>query len=183
VPGSDPFRVLLVCSANVYRSPLAEFSLRRLLQQTRGQWLVGSAGVIARAGLPLNRRVAELLGEAESPAWASRRLSAGLITDSDLILTAEREHRAAVARLVPAAARRTWTLRQFARAAADLPLGSVADGMELLAAVAQRRPHLQPIPPPEEDIPDPVRRPARLLKPCARMIEQATETIAAAIAR
>ena len=180
---SSVFRVLVVCSANVFRSPFGEFRLREALRRTAGDWHVSSAGVMARDGLPLDQRVARLLRVTVPPDWHSQRLVTGLITDSDLILTADRSHRAAVAVLDPAAARRTWTLRQFARAAGHVPAGSVHDGWELVGAVQHARAQLQPVDPVDEDVLDPARAPRRMLKPTARAITEAAASITAPIAR
>lgn len=120
-----PQRVLTVCTANVCRSPVAQ----RLLGDALGTHvLVQSAGVKARDGLEQCPEARAWLEELYHPAGRSRhaheaqqhrsrRVRADMVTDAGLVLTATRDHRASVIRLVPAAQRYTFTLLQAARIA------------------------------------------------------------------
>jgi protein-tyrosine phosphatase len=101
--------VLVVCTANVCRSPAAA----RLLGVALGV-PVTSAGSRARPGLPAC--------PAASPgaAHASMRLDAEHVRSATLVLGAAREHRAAAVALVPSAQSRSFTLLQAARLAAWL---------------------------------------------------------------
>jgi protein-tyrosine phosphatase len=91
--------------------------------------VVLSAGVHARDGAPacpeavawLDRHTGEATtGRHRAPTveHASRLLVAEDVRAASLVLTAAREHRSAVARLVPAAQAYTFTLPQAARIAA-----------------------------------------------------------------
>ena len=51
----------------------------------------------------------------DASGFVARELTAELVVRADLVLTATREHRAAVVGLVPAAVRRSFTLKEFAR--------------------------------------------------------------------
>jgi protein-tyrosine phosphatase len=108
------FRLLVVCTGNVCRSPAAE----RLLAAELGPSVdVGSAGTHALRGEPMTAPMARLVEEAGCSAagFRARQLTEELVRSASLVLTATREHRSAVVELVPAAVRRTFTLREFAR--------------------------------------------------------------------
>jgi low molecular weight protein-tyrosine phosphatase len=107
--------VLVVCTANVCRSPLAA----RLLAAELGDSVaVTSAGVRATAGAPSCEQ-AELVRPGEQ-RHAAVRLDAGQVRSASLVLGAAREHRSASVALVPAAQRKAFTLLQAARLAAWL---------------------------------------------------------------
>jgi len=124
-------RVLAVCTANICRSPAIELLLRSALAGAGvplDAVAVSSAGVVARDGATRCARSRSLLaayGVDDVELWTTgaRRLTAEDVRSADLILTASREHRAAVARLLPAAQTRTFTLRQAARAAHGIAAG------------------------------------------------------------
>lgn len=65
---------------------------------------------------------------------SAQRISRGLVDSADLILTAETAHRSTVLRAEPAAFRRTFTMREFARLGAAAPAAGVRD----LAGLRQR---------------------------------------------
>jgi protein-tyrosine-phosphatase len=92
------FRVLLVCTGNTCRSPLAEAALRDALGEDRGRVEVRSAGTSAMEGEPASegsRRVAEADGF-DLSSHRSHRLTREDVRDADLVLVMERHHRAAV---------------------------------------------------------------------------------------
>ncbi|MFI9649194.1 low molecular weight phosphatase family protein [Streptomyces sp. NPDC052040] len=163
--------VLFVCTGNVYRSALAE----RLLAARLGPGSAvrsGSAGTEAwhRAGMDgATRRVLEELG-GDGADFASRPLAAPLVADAALVLGLAREHREAAVRLVPAALRRCFTLKEFLRlaAGAEVPPGGAAAAV---AAVAARRGRVAAVAPEEDDIADPWGRPHHELYACAREID------------
>lgn len=122
--------LLVVCAANVCRSPYAAFLLARSLPDVE----VHSAGVTARAGDPLCRftqeRIDALPGGAEfAAAHVATRLNVKRLSKADLILTASESERSAVAVLDPGARPRTFTLVEAAYSAAAL--GSDAQGLGL----------------------------------------------------
>lgn len=112
--------ILLVCTANVCRSPLAQYILASGLELIPGfeNVKVGSAGIQPAK----NGRICELVLSSRSGAdWTefaeqhrSRALTGSKIADAKLILTATAEHRSAVATMVPSARGRTFTLREAA---------------------------------------------------------------------
>ncbi len=125
------FRVLIVCRANICRSPTAELLLRRGLATNSMAHLVRvfSAGVIVVPGLPWCEAAASKVSKAPDRTMMlenhrAREVNAERIHDADLILTAARQQRAAVVRMVPTAGVRTFTLREAAVLA-----GAVAAGL------------------------------------------------------
>jgi protein-tyrosine phosphatase len=102
-----------------------------------------------------------------------------------LVLTATRDHRAAVASLVPRASRYAFTLNQFARLAASTAraeLDAITDPLDRVAAIAARRGFAPPEHPDDDDIDDPYLEPIEVYERVAAQIDAATRVIAAALA-
>src|SRR5437899_5225853 len=111
------FTLLFVCTGNTCRSPIAErLALARLATAGATGLQVGSAGTRALPGRPMEVRAAKAIRRAGGlpDGFRTRRLDADLVRRAGLILTATREHRAAVAELEPAAVRRAFTMLEFA---------------------------------------------------------------------
>ncbi|MDN5773004.1 MAG: low molecular weight phosphatase family protein [Brevibacterium aurantiacum] len=122
---TDPqFRILLVCTGNICRSPLAEYLLRAGLDELAPeQFRISSAGTQSWEGGPVTgqiRKIAEERGLSISD-FTSTRLQPQHIEDADLVLTMDRSHRSDVVQMVPASLRRTFTLREFARILPSVP--------------------------------------------------------------
>lgn len=118
-PGApDTFAILAVCTGNVCRSPAMERWLRAAFGPDSGV-RVTSAGVRAVVGAPISPPMVPFVaaGGGDPGGFAARQLTAQLIERADLVLVAARGHRRHVVGLVPAAVRRTFTLREFARLA------------------------------------------------------------------
>jgi protein-tyrosine phosphatase len=111
--------LLVVCTANVCRSPLAARSLARAFE---GQGWLGtielrSAGTRAEDGwtmCPVSD--AQLPGTTADRVFAdehrSRRLSSAEVQNADLVIAMEREQRSAIARLAPGSQAKVYTLRE-----------------------------------------------------------------------
>ena len=133
-----PFKILVVCTANICRSPAGEFLLRQRLGGygiTPVGISVTSAGVHAQPGAPacdlsvalVNASLATETAPAAPPvvsgtpgasdAHRSRLVTADMLGEADLILTADRGHRADLAKLAPSSRNKTFTMRQAARLA------------------------------------------------------------------
>jgi protein-tyrosine phosphatase len=141
--------ILVVCTGNIRRSPAIAALLRHGTAETSGLAEHGvhvlSAGERAHAGAgadPLVVAGLARLGVPE-PEDAGQQLTAALVEEADVILTAERSHRSAVVRLVPAAVQRTFTLRELAALGERLGRGRLtgADAPTRLVQLAELAPH------------------------------------------
>jgi protein-tyrosine phosphatase len=155
-------RILMVCTGNICRSPLAEQLLREDLRTAGIDAVITSAGTRAMTGSDMTPEAAALSSQygASHTGHVARQLTEELIADADLVLTATREHRRQVVSMLPKATRYTFTLNQFARlvapaalidASASAGAGSAArnsavepveTSMRVLPPVSRARPHL-----------------------------------------
>jgi len=115
----DEARILIVCTGNICRSPFIERLLQRRLDERRPGSsrgiLVHSAGTGALAGYAMDEAAAaQLVAHGGDPVgFRARNLTPALIAESDLVLTATREHRGKVAVMYPKALRQVFTFRDF----------------------------------------------------------------------
>lgn len=160
--------VLFVCTGNICRSPYAERLARHLLADQLGgdgvrRFGLASVGTHALVGSGM-----DLLAGAElrasggsSEGFVARQIGAKDIAAAELVLTAERAHRAYVVRELPRALRTTFTLSEFARLldaglpGHRLPDDPVARARLAVAIARSTRGTLEQGPPGEDDIPDP----------------------------
>ncbi|HEY5882848.1 MAG TPA: low molecular weight protein-tyrosine-phosphatase [Nakamurella sp.] len=113
-----PFHVCVVCTGNICRSPIGEQVLRRAVQEAgladrvrvtsagTGNWHIGSGAhhgsvrVLTESGYPTEH--------------VARQLTRADLTGIDLVLAADRDHRALVRRMLPEPDReRVLLLRSF----------------------------------------------------------------------
>jgi protein-tyrosine phosphatase len=185
-----------VCTGNVCRSPFIERLLQQQLDERRpglGQRiLVHSAGTGALTGSPMDQRAAEqLVAHGGDPTgFSARDLSAALIAESDLVLTATRAHRGKVAQMYPKALRQVFTFCDFA----DLVNG--VDGLsarvthadprawvrQVTEAAAVHRGSNPPLEPGQADIVDPFRREDEVFVTMARQIVGSMHFVVRALA-
>lgn len=107
-------RILVVCTGNVCRSPYIHLRLAHDLADLDID--VESAGTGALVGHPVDPGSAALLDAAGVP-WSefrARQLTAPMVEQADLVLTATRGHRRRVVQEAPAALQRTFALIDFA---------------------------------------------------------------------
>ncbi len=164
-------KVLLVCTGNICRSPAAHL----LLAQTNAfgpTATFSSAGTQAVVGHGLEQHMAEAFAplDIDSSGFSARLLTAEIIGDADLILTATREHRSKVVALAPHAFGRAFTLAEYAAlvellGTTDVP--TLAAKRSLVATQGGL------------DIADPYRRGGAANIRAARQIASAVERIAA----
>jgi protein-tyrosine phosphatase len=120
------FSVLVVCTGNSCRSPMAQVMLAHMLEGT--PVFVYSAGTAAPEGNPATALAVEAMGEVglDLTRHRARQLEPEMIRAADLVLVMEEYHRQRVLESVPEAAGRTWLLLSFAGSEAEVgdPLGS-----------------------------------------------------------
>jgi protein-tyrosine phosphatase len=177
------FRVLVVCTGNICRSPMAEHLLRAGLRERLGdeaeQFAVASAGTFGLTDRPMEPFALDTLRDRhgiDGSAFRAQPLVDTLVSGADLVLCATREHRAAAVTLHPQAARRSFTIREFDRLLsvvdpATLPQGDrVARAQAVVTAAAAQRGLVRPPKPADDDIVDPYRGPLPGYVSCAALL-------------
>jgi protein-tyrosine phosphatase len=156
------FNVLMICSGNLCRSPIAEQLLRA---RTLGSGIaVSSAGVIAEDGaaMPSEAAIISRRYGGDPSTHLSRLLTAEHLREADLVLTATRAHRSSVVQLLPRMSRRTFTINEFARLLGNLPEAERAGLLDSASVVDTVRSLRGFVAPPEDpdddDLEDPYRR-------------------------
>jgi protein-tyrosine-phosphatase len=156
--------VLVLCTGNICRSPIAEGFLRQLLKERGiGDVTVHSAGVSGLVGYPADPESVRSAAERDIDIseHRARRVNTDMIETADLVLTMTAKQRASANRLVPSAAGRTFTLkemvflleraqREVAGPATDEPLRAAAARAH---SVRQTEPALELL---DEDVSDPL---------------------------
>lgn len=149
--GDEVAAVMLVCTGNIARSPLAEVLLQDLVQQRGlGVW-VRSCGIHARPGEPAvqgSREEARARG-LDLSAHRSRAADPRELGGCDLVLTMTLAQRRRLAEVWPEGVDRTFTLRGFVVLLEESPPPVPEDAgpakrlraaLDHLAAVGGRRP-------------------------------------------
>ncbi len=160
--GGQRPRVVFVCTGNVCRSPVAELVFEDRWGP-QSPWRPQSAGMAAEVGAPIDPQMASLLATdgIDAGRFAARQLDDSLVVPAALILTMTREQRSVVATRFPAAARRTFTLVEFARLAVHCPNLNGSDATQRLGdlrdwAMVHRGPLAVLAPERHPDIDDPL---------------------------
>lgn len=184
--------VLVVCTGNICRSPIAERVLQAALDAATPAGAprvrVVSAGTGAVVGHPVEPEAAAIVvrSGADPEGHAARQITATDVRDAALVLTATREHRSAVVRLVPAAVRRSFTVREAGRIAAARA-GEVrgTDPAERLASLvdvlARARGSLAVREAEQDDVVDPFRTDAATWELAESQLLPAVRALAAAL--
>jgi protein-tyrosine-phosphatase len=88
--------ILIVCTANICRSPMAEVLLQRKLDEgeTPGTWRVGSAGTWAEDGFPATDYGIRVMADRglDTSQHESRSVNAAMMAEADLVLTMTANH-------------------------------------------------------------------------------------------
>jgi len=125
--------ILIICTANQCRSPLAEVLLQRQLSErdSTTQWTVESAGTWATAARPAHvqmRKVAEETG-LDLSQHRARNVETLALASYDLILTMEQSHKEALQVEFPAVRKRIYQLTEMVGLSYDVadPIGGPID--------------------------------------------------------
>jgi low molecular weight protein-tyrosine phosphatase len=175
-----PFTVLLVCTGNVSRSPMAELLFRASVDPA-ADVAVSSAGVAALVGEPMDRGSASAIGQLglDPSRHRARQFEPAMAAGADLVLTAERAHREAVLAQVPAALRRVFTIKEFARIAPHLKAADPREAVEQAAVL--RGVVRQPTDPAQDDVADPHLQSTAVNQRAAAELTVAVRAIAAGL--
>jgi len=185
-----------VCTGNICRSPFIERLLQQRLRELRPAGdkdiLVSSAGTGALTGYAMDERAAaQLVAHGGDPSdFTARNLTPELIAESDLVLTATREHRGKVAIMYPKALRRVFTFCDFADLVQRLEGAHTGAGgadprgwvRTVTAAAAASRGLHPPLALAEADIVDPFRRADEVFVAMAQQIVESMPAVARALA-
>jgi protein-tyrosine-phosphatase len=123
--------ILVVCTGNICRSPMAEGFLRRLIAERRLRAGIqvsstGIAGVSGSAPMPESTAAAAARG-VDIRRHVARRVDRDDVRGADLVVTMTGGHRRRVVDLVPEAASRTFTLKELVRLLEALRAPATAD--------------------------------------------------------
>jgi protein-tyrosine phosphatase len=119
-PVGDPGRVLVVCTANICRSPVTEALIASYLARFCGPGgadvVVTSAGSHARTGDPAAPPMVDVCNTwgLDIASHRSRKATPAVVAAQDLIITMEVRHRDIISRLAPGVGERTFTLTELA---------------------------------------------------------------------
>lgn len=115
------YAVLVVCTANICRSPMAQAFLQRSLDVAGVGASVSSAGTsgLVEWGMPAAPEAAQVLAEMglDLTGHSSRALTAQQLLSADLVVGMAREHLRDAAVMAPEALPRLMTLKELVRRA------------------------------------------------------------------
>jgi protein-tyrosine phosphatase len=119
--------ILVVCTGNVCRSPLAEGLLRAALRRRFGDASpevasAGTAGWEGSEAMPGSVEAARELG-VDISSHRARRLTRAMAEEADLLLCMATDHREAIGEALPALAPRAFTMKELVRLLETLPVG------------------------------------------------------------
>jgi protein-tyrosine phosphatase len=173
--------ILVVCTGNICRSPMAEGFLRRRLEAEGEHVEVSSAGTSGWDGSPAMPESIDAADgrDTDISEHRARRLSRGMVESADLILGMTAEHRDRAGWMVPEAASRSFTLKELVRLLEALP-PEVVDGAglpERIAAADELRGSGFAGNPKDEDVIDPLGLPASTYRAVAWELDDWSERL------
>jgi protein-tyrosine phosphatase len=156
--------ILVVCTGNICRSPIAEGFLRQLLHDRGIEGVsIESAGVSGLRGYPADPEAVRAAAEqgVDISRHRARRVNLTMIERADLVMAMTGEQRDAVTGQVPNAASRTFTLKELVflleKADGESPGRSeedqLADAVTRANTLRESEPGLELL---DEDISDPL---------------------------
>jgi sulfate adenylyltransferase len=170
---TPPLNVLFVCTANICRSPYMELHARHLAGADATVTFT-SAGTHGFRDSAMDTEMAQVLDAADRESFRSRPLTAELLREADLVLTAEHTHRQFILDDHPADFRKVFTLGQFAEAVRTSDLR----GRDLVEYAGEHRGPADP----SLDVPDPYRRGPEAAQACATQVQELLRVVVPALA-
>jgi protein-tyrosine phosphatase len=160
---------------------------------------VTSAGTVGLVGESMDERALKLamsLGVTDAANHVARELNEHQIRNADVVFAMSREHRRAVVQLYPRASRYTFTIREFARIAAEitdadlidaalLPRDDIAGRLSVgIETAASLRGVVTPLQnPDDDDVVDPYRRSDDVYTLSGQQLVPAVQAVLAAFER
>ena len=179
--------ILVVCTGNICRSPIAEGFLRAALIRRLGNAApevasAGTAGWEGSGAMPESVQAARERG-VDIGTHVARRLDASHLAHADLVVTMATEHRDAIAAWVPEVADRVFTLKELVRLIESMPpVVSSTDLVSRVAAAADRRRKGFTGNPLDDDVVDPLGMPVDSYRAIAWELDEWTERLAEGLA-
>ena len=175
--------ILVVCTGNVCRSPIAEGLLRSAFENRLGAGApdISSAGTMGWSGSGADPNSVEAAAErgVDISDHVARELTTRDIASATLVLGMAGDHARAVVTQEPDAAPRTFTLKELVRLLDALPPASGGDVASRVAAADALRASGFAGNPADEDVPDPLGMPLESFRAvaweldewCARLVD------------
>jgi protein-tyrosine phosphatase len=177
-------RILLICTGNICRSPMAlGFLADRSGRLLDGALNVRSAGTWARPGSPPTPEAEASVAERgiDISDHRSTSVSPDLIGWADLIITMTAEHRDEVLDMKPDAADRTFTLKELVALLGALPPPEVERSRDALLARVDEASALRASgrapTPADEDVVDPIGMSDETYRAVAWELEELTDAL------
>lgn len=172
-------KILILCTGNICRSPMAEAFMRREAVTRAGEAAVTSAGFVTE-GVPAEPHAVSVLADRglSLSDHRSRLLTPDLLNGADLVVGMTREHVRRTGVVDHSAFPRTFTLKELVRRGATV--GPVERALtDWLNAIGGDRDSAELMGEAEiDDIADPMGRSLRRFRACADEIEDKTMALA-----
>ncbi|QQE87153.1 low molecular weight protein-tyrosine-phosphatase [Azotobacter chroococcum] len=108
-------RILIVCIGNICRSPCAQTLMNEALSRDKRNMKIGSAGLAAQVGLPMEPTTRAVLLEHRHrpPLHRACQLERSMLHQADLVLAMEHRHIDGIYRIAPEARGKTFLLGKW----------------------------------------------------------------------
>ena len=182
----ESFRIIMVCTGNICRSPMAEQMLRqKFAERNIKNVVIDSAGVYAMEGEPMTIEATNSMRAAgyAPTTHIAKQATSEVIATANLVLTATQDHRSDVVRTLTRSNRFTFTIKEFANLAAyvaapdpdvELPVATdLADKLVITSMARGYAPELA-----DADIEDPYQRGQQVFNATREELEPLLQQIA-----
>ncbi|PKN79173.1 MAG: protein tyrosine phosphatase [Candidatus Cloacimonetes bacterium HGW-Cloacimonetes-1] len=137
--------VMFVCTANICRSPIAEYLFNHLIKKTNLRYIADSSGLM-EGGSMISLNSLKLLmehGISEAQVHISQNITPELASNSWLILTMEERQRNHLKNLMPEAAHKLFTINEIVGEDGDVkdPFGSDIENYRVTYDLIEDRLH------------------------------------------
>jgi protein-tyrosine phosphatase len=151
-------RLLVVCTANLVRSPVAEAAFKSWsAREERPEVEITSAGLAATDGLAVPAALLQAIRPyfLDLHAHRSRRVTRDELGTATVVLSMTEAQREALQAMLPAATPRIFSMKEFARLTSGLAPDGVEGGIPAVVQAAHRERPRRPAAGGPEDVTDP----------------------------